>query len=235
MVDEDSGSPFDRPRGKPSAADFHRVEDERQARLLLDAKSQAFFRPFLARDRTVGEAAAELGCEPSVMLYRVGTFLRAGLLRVVREEPRAGRALKVYRSSHDAYLVPYERTPFATLEEAFYAMYEESARRLAAAMAARFRARGWHGYRLYRDAFGQAWVEGAPDAARSSDLGDLEDRDGRGGMDFALDLHLTPGEAEALRKEVASMLRRYRELEPKRGEPEEQPYLLSVGFVVLPP
>lgn len=235
MVDEDSGSPHERPLGRPLPSAFHRVEDERQARLLLDAKSQTFFRPFLARDRTVGEAAVEVGCEPSVMLYRVGTFLRAGLLRVVREEPRAGRALKVYRSSHDAYLVPYERTPFATLEEAFYATYEGSARRLATAMATRFRARGWHGYRLYRNAFDQAWLEGAPDAARSTDLGDLDDRDSRDGMDFALDLHLTPAQAEALRQEVASMLRRYRELEPERGEPEERPYLLSVAYVVLPP
>lgn len=32
--------------------------------------------------------------------YRVGTFLRAGLLRIARKRPRAGRAIKIYRPVH---------------------------------------------------------------------------------------------------------------------------------------
>lgn len=93
------------------------MTDPTQARLLTDPRSKAFFKPFLVRERSVTEAARLLGCPLNTMLYRVGTLVRAGLLRVVREERRAGRAVKVYRSVHDAYFVPFALTLYATLEE----------------------------------------------------------------------------------------------------------------------
>ena len=51
-----------------------------------------------------------MGCSLNTMLYRIKTLLlRAGLLEVVREEPRKGRAVKIYRSVHDAYFIPFQR------------------------------------------------------------------------------------------------------------------------------
>ena len=108
MTEPDSGS---------FAANFYTVTDIGQARLLTEPISKEFFKPFLARERSASEAAAIMQCSLNTMLYRIKTLLRAGLLGVVRKEPRKGRAVKIYRSVYDAYFVPFSVTPYATLEE----------------------------------------------------------------------------------------------------------------------
>lgn len=219
MADEDSGS-------LPPAHAFHRIDDELQARMLVDEKILRYFQPFLCRERTVSDAAREAGCKPSAMLYRVGTFVDAGLLRVVREKKRAGRAQKIYRSTHDAYFVPYRRTPFSSVEEGFYEGFEANARRLARLTARRYRGRGWDGYRFYRASNGTPWVEGAPDADR---VVDLADPDRPVGLDFMIDLRLTTAEAEAVQAQLADVLRRHRSREERQQG--DRPFVLSVAFV----
>ncbi len=93
------------------------VSDQTQARFLTDPAKKTYFLPFLARERRIAEAAAEVGCSTNRMLYQVRTLLNCGLLQVLREEPRAGRAVRVYRSVHDAYFVPFSATPYDTLEQ----------------------------------------------------------------------------------------------------------------------
>ena len=92
------------------------VESEAAAETLADPTSQRFLHPFLARDCTVSEAAEALGVSANSLLYRVNRLVEVGLLSVVREEPRAGRALKVYRSVADAFYVPFVLTKADTLE-----------------------------------------------------------------------------------------------------------------------
>lgn len=192
--------------------------------MLMDPRVRRFFLPFLACDRTVGEAAAEAGCSPPVMLYRVGTFLRAGLLRVVHERPRAGRALKVYRSVHDAYLVPFSLMPYADLEEGFAAHFHANASRIAELVARRFRGRSWDGTRLYRRTDGETRIEGAPDAQR---VVGLLDPARPVGMDFTTEIGLSEQEARALQAELLRLLELRRPGEGRRG------YLLSVALVPL--
>lgn len=208
------------------------MESERQAQLLMNEHTSRYFRPFLARSLTVTEAAREVGCSPSVMLYRVGTLLAAGLLRVAEERPRAGRALKLYRSVHDAYFVPFSLTPFATLEELFYSLYEEGARKAARGMAQRFRQQQWDGYRLYRNANGEAWLEGAPDASRHVGL---TDPDRRVATDFQLELHLSEAEAEALQSELFAYLQRYQHRWTAGDREGTAPYHFMVAFTPLAP
>jgi len=93
------------------------VSDQTQARFLTDPAKKTFFLPFLARERRIAEAATEVGCSTNRMLHQVRTLLDCGLLHVLREEPRAGRAVRVYRSVHDAYFVPFAATPYDTLEQ----------------------------------------------------------------------------------------------------------------------
>ena len=86
------------------------------AALLADVSLQRYLEPFLARECTVAGAAKELRVTTNSLLYRVKRFQAAGLLRVVREERRAGRAVKVYRSVADAFYVPFALTRAETLE-----------------------------------------------------------------------------------------------------------------------
>jgi hypothetical protein len=101
----------------PDSGSVHTVTNEKQAQLLSDPKSKEFFKPFLAQERSVTQAAKELNCNLNTMLYRVRTLQTAKLIKVTRKEKRKGREIKYYRSVHDAYFVPFKLTPYATLEE----------------------------------------------------------------------------------------------------------------------
>ncbi len=84
------------------------VTDDNAIRLLWDAAQLQYFAPFIARDCTVHQAARETDCKPNTMYARVRRYLKLGLLRVVREESRDGRAIKVYRSVADELIVRLE-------------------------------------------------------------------------------------------------------------------------------
>jgi len=188
-----------------SSRSFHTVTDPEQARLLTDGKIQAYFRPFLARDATASEAAAEIRVDLNAVLYRVKTFLAAGLLRVVREVPRHGRPIKVYRSVHEAYFIPYEVTPFATLEERLWQQLSLEARQRAKLQAKRMSESGWSGQRLYRNDLGETWS----DSARSPDSGlNWLAQDRPAYIDFWTDVKLTGVEAREIQQQLFELLKR---------------------------
>lgn len=191
--------------GRSVGQAFHTVQNTQQARLLTDAAIQAYLRPFLAREWSATQAAEEVGCSLNVMLYRVKTFVEAGLLYVVREEKRKGRPIKIYRSVHDAYFIPYEVTPFASLEERLYAQMEPDMRELAQLLAKRMRSRGWEGQRLYRDTYGEPWMEGAPDVVTPINIHDPERPVG---LDFRTDIYLEEAEARELQELLYSLMER---------------------------
>ncbi|MEX2542565.1 MAG: hypothetical protein WD314_12185 [Trueperaceae bacterium] len=62
-------------------------------------------------------------------------------------------------------------------------------------MARRFKSRGWGGYRLYRNRYGETWLGGAPD---DTGIVDLDDPDWHMGLDFMLDVRLSQAEAKEL-------------------------------------
>ena len=139
----------------PDSSSFHTVTDKKQAHLLTDPKSKAFFKPFLARERSTSQAAQVLGCPLTTMHYRVRQFLAAGLLELTREEKRKGRAVKLYRSTHDAYFIPFRVTPYATLEERLATQAAPLFANLLRAYADALRQSERYGHHLFRsgDAF----------------------------------------------------------------------------------
>lgn len=122
------------------------VSDQTQARFLTDPAKKRFFLPFLGRERRI----AEVGCSTNRMLYQVRTLLGCGLLQVLREEPRAGRAVRVYRSIHDAYFVPFAATPYDTLEHRITVQGDPIWAGLIAAYADALRRSRRHGHLLRR-------------------------------------------------------------------------------------
>ena len=86
------------------------------ARALTKLQTARLLEPFMKRERTLSEAAGELGVKLPALLYHVERFIACRLLEVVREVPRKGRALKVYRSTAEQFFVPFQLTPSETLE-----------------------------------------------------------------------------------------------------------------------
>lgn len=228
--------------GRPPAEAFHTVTDPEQARLLSDPASFRFFEPFVARERSVSAAAEEVGCSLDTLLYRVGTFLKGGLLRVSRLEKRAGRPIKHYRSAHDAYFIPFEVTPYAGLEERLDAHYRERQKLLVPAGARLLRSLGNEGRRVYRRLDdGEVWQESAGDIETFTDLYDaptyrrrLEARRGSVGEMLDDTLYLTDAEARALLLEFHALWWRYAQGR-SRSEESGRPYFMQFNFLPLEP
>jgi DNA-binding transcriptional ArsR family regulator len=111
------------------------VRDAARAKLLLDAEARRVLGPFMAGERSVTEAANALGLKPNTLLKRVKALERMGLLRVVRVEERAGRAIKHYSSVAASFFVPFVVTDLHTLEALLLAATDQPNRLIARGMA----------------------------------------------------------------------------------------------------
>ncbi len=231
----------ERDSGRPLTELFFTVTDPEQARLLSDPESFRFFEPFVARESTATAAAAEVGCALDTVLYRIKTFLKAGLLQVSRLEKRAGRPVKHYRSVYDAYFVPFEVTPYAELEERLREHHRAQEAVILPATAKLLRESGLEGYEFYRHSESdKVWRNSA---SREGELNDLlrlffDPHDaqfaafyqGPIGGDFNLNLFLTDDEAKALMLKLYELRNDARTQQRVSGT---KPYFLSVTFLPL--
>jgi hypothetical protein len=146
-----------------SGRESSRVEIEKgeQAKLLTNSESFCYFEPFMARDCTVSQAAKEVHCNVDTMLYRAKTFVKAGLLKVVKTQARRGRSVKVYRSSADEYYIPFEITPFEDVEAFFRQARKANEQILLPRFAKIIRQIGREGRKIYRDDKGEVWTSSA--------------------------------------------------------------------------
>lgn len=191
------------------------IEDPEQARLLSDLSVFRYFEPFIARELSVSEAAAEADCGIDTLLYRVRRFISAGLLTVVRSEKRAGRPVKFYRSVADAFFVPFAAMPYATLEERLASQMESSNGRLIRSIAQVLRDTGLEGRRIFRGPNGVVWNESAADAHTPLKPDDPEMP---AAFQFEIGLHLAFSEAKELQRELYGLFERYRDREAGTGQ-----------------
>ena len=212
----------------------HSVTDPRLAALLTDPLARRYYEPFVARTLSVKAAADEAHCTLDAMLYRVRVFVKAGLLRVVGQQRRKGRAIKLYRTAYDAYFVPHQVTPFATLEERFYKTTEPFVRQWARLSAVRLRARGVEGVRLYRDRYGEFWAESAASVTSLGglDVQNLADPARPAAFDIMSTLYLDEAGARDLQRALAALF------EAWRGKPRPESvktFQLGIFFYPDPP
>ncbi len=170
------------------------------ARVLADASKRRYLSPFLGRTRRLTEAARELGVSPARLAYWVRRFLALGLLK------RVGRG---YRSTAEAYFVPFEASPAAGLSEWLASELKDAHRGLLSAAGRALEAEGYRGLLVFRGPGGSVTsaLARAPD-----DPGPLAP------FGVAATLYLTPGEAETLKKELTALWEAYADrTEPKTG------------------
>ena len=205
------------------------MEDARQAKLLTGSKSFNYFSPFLARDCTISEAAEEVGCSLEVMLYHVKQLQQAGLLKIVREETRAGKAIKVYRSTHDAYFIAFDVTPYASLEERVETHLRAQDKVIVKSVAKLLQNKGIWGQRFFRDADGEVWKQNAPNAHRRFAI---NDPDHPIGTQMYAETYLTEEEARAFQIELHQLAAKYfKPYTRKRKEEGRQAHILNYTFV----
>ena len=192
-----------------SASGAHRVDDPASAKLLMQDDYRVVLGAFLGRERSVGEAAAELRLGLDATLYRVRRLHQAGLLEVRATRPRAGRAVKLYRAAHDAWFVPFEALPYADLEETFLELHVAHARMIARAAARALLRSDWSGYRIDRNEDGRLWMRGV----RMDGGGFGSPAEDAGATDAMVELRLAPDDAQRLNRELTDLVQRYAALD----------------------
>ncbi len=202
------------------------VDDAVLADLLTNPETLRQLEPFLGQENTVSEAARLTATLPNTMLARVGRWQKLGLLEVSRQELRAGKPVKYYRTTADAWFIPFDNTSAETLEAGLAQrdrFWETRLRR--AVVKAREQQVGNWGTRVYRDERGRLQIQMAvsPDSNWTSLDMDRPAvlaawRDG---------LHLDFKDAKALQRELFELLLRYQR---KEGA---QRYLLRLGLAPL--
>lgn len=214
------------PESPRDTQDTHIVYEPEIADLLTNPETLEQLEPFLARDSTVTEAARLTGTRPNTMLARVRRWTGLGLLKVTREEKRAGRPIRWYRTSADSWFIPFDTTSAESLESSLKQRDEWWSSRLRRAVVrAREEQVGTWGTRVYRDRRGYLQVQMAvsPDSNWTSLAPDRPAvlaawRDG---------LYLDFEDAKELQRELFALLLRY------QGREGAQRYLLRLGLAPL--
>jgi len=204
-----------------------RLSDPGAARLVVDANAQRFLRPFLSQESSLKAAADKLGVSLSLMSYWLKRFQKANLVTVVRLEPRAGKPVKVYRTTADVFVAPFELLPSATLMEFFGSFGEEQQRRFSRGLgrvSEALAASDW-GLRIGRRDDGKLRVDTVPDTFRGDAETDFLAPEFPAAWQSFSTIRLTFDEAKALQRELAELWERY--LDKSDG----QVYQLQLGLV----
>lgn len=191
---------------QPSLSRALRLDEPDRAAALVDPVRRRILTAFIGRERSLSEAAGALAMPLNRLAYHVGALLRLGLVRVEREQKRAGRPIRLYRAVADAFLVPataIARRPGAGL-----------AAELRAALDRTEQLAGGSDMIVALDAVGRPVMR-------------------RHGAELAADaceywrvLQLSRSEARAVAAELGALLRRY---ESKPGK-RKRPYLLHAAL-----
>lgn len=141
---------------------FRVITEAQAANVLTNPTALRFLTPFLGRETSITQAAEEVGASPNTTYKRVQRYINLGLLEVAREQARAGRSIKLYRTVADVLFVPFENTPSASLEAALKEREEYWEKLLRAnVVMARAEVLGTWGTRIYRDSRNRLQVQTA--------------------------------------------------------------------------
>ena len=91
-----------------------RIDSPDQAVAFANPKRRRILIAFMGRERSLSEAAAVLDMPLNRLAHHVSSFLRLGLLTLVREQKRAGRPIRYYRAIAELVLIPAEVAHAAT-------------------------------------------------------------------------------------------------------------------------
>ena len=201
------------------------VSNAEAADVLLHSETQRLLHPFFGKEKTAAVAAKELGMSTSRLLYQINKFVDLGLLQILREEARAGRASKVYSSTSESYFVPFYITRAETLESYLKGVKQYHEQLLTRSVAELMQSypEDW-GMRVYRDNAGKLQTLTAVFPDKVIQPQDLD----AAVLDFYYpDLQLDFEDAKAMQHELAEVFKKYAQ---RKGS---QRYICHLGLAPL--
>lgn len=92
-------------KGRPLSR-FFEITDPGLAAYLADPRRRRILLAFVGQERNLTEASTALSMRLNLLHHHVKRLLAFGAIKVVREEPRAGRAIRYYRGANQAFFIP---------------------------------------------------------------------------------------------------------------------------------
>lgn len=185
--------------------------------LLLNMQAAKHLAPFMRTEHSLGSAAAELDRRPSSVAYWVGRFVKAGLLVVAREQPRAGKAIPFYRAAADEFQVPFDAMPKGSREEFLHGARKMMVGEFATAVERVARTHYSEGLR----------IAGHP--TRGMSISFIEPKDGGDSpvTEWWGKVSLTKQEASELQEEMEALVARFN---TEQTGPGRSRYLMMIGI-----
>lgn len=84
------------------------ISDRRAADAFVSQRQREIVQTLIGEELTLGALSRMTGLRLALLHYHVAKLIGLGLVEVVREQPRAGSALKFYRATAKAFFVPAE-------------------------------------------------------------------------------------------------------------------------------
>ena len=84
------------------------INDLEAAAFLVEPANSEHLSPFMTGEKSLSEAASELGLSKSLMGYWVKKLLRLNLITVLRVEKRGKHNVPIYGARAEAYIVPLD-------------------------------------------------------------------------------------------------------------------------------
>lgn len=83
------------------------IEHPDLVKILMDTEQLQWLEPFFDHEIILSDYAHKHNVKMTTLLYRVNKWVEYGILEVVREEARNGKAIKVYKAVAKAFFVPF--------------------------------------------------------------------------------------------------------------------------------
>jgi DNA-binding MarR family transcriptional regulator len=184
--------------GKVSRTKEKLIDNLEAAKFFTHAINVDHLNPFVAGEKSLSQAAEELGISKNRMNYWVKKLLELNLIAVVRVEKRGRHRVTVYRSTADVFIVPVELLPTNSDEDIFQlATFEEKVKRSLADFKNAYMKDWQLRYQLFN---GMALLKIEPPENRSEDLKVVNSWG---------QLNLSEQQAEAFRRDLEQVLERY--------------------------
>jgi hypothetical protein len=183
-------------KGDPLSS-AHIVRDPAAAAVFTSSRQRRMLMLFATRPRTISEAAAASGIELKSLHHHATKLCRLGLLEVVGERSRAGRPLKLYRTTGDSFFIPEHAAP-----KPFFAELAAELRECLATANC-------------REGRGMLFTLGADGQPLARLM--VDDEASREGIEMWRILRLTGEELVSLRDELRAVVDRYEQKTAGRG------------------
>lgn len=215
------------------------VTDPVSVKLLTQGRARWVLGVFLRGETTVAQVARELKADIRVVHRDVLALQNAGLLRLVREQKRAGRPVKVYEAAAPSFFVPFSATTAGTVAElgggqmhAYDHLFTvASARKFNAIYREQADGREW-GVRVYLNSEGHVAVDTSFEGAELVDAAVRWQGPTGLMLDVRTDVRLTEAEAKEVQVELIKLMMRLRSGSVQHEQNNTgQAFLLRLGFI----